>query len=267
MKTITLLDNKISDDVLFELMNRDAALWVCKNDFLDEKRVRILARLMVLPWKIVLCELSDASLVTEIEKCGAFEDELSRCRGFVHIVASNPSIRQLPERALPIFLLNGRSDSQELGESPNLSGMSATRRRLNMIERLESALPKHVVVAGTEVNEAAAQLSELWRNEFRALLTFVVPETVSSESITQHFESLADLASLAIVYSELNEFADYTLQKCDTIMPETKISILVQAPTGNKFEVDITNAELIEQPLLEKFEIIKSKKPIPNCSV
>lgn len=259
MKKVILIDDKISDDVLLDLMNRDAALWVCQNTFYDEEQVNLLARLMVLPWKIVLCESPDAKLISEVEKCGGFEDELSRYRGFVHIVASNPNVRILPERALPVYLLNGRSDSLEHSESHNLAGISATRRRLNMIERLESSSPKQVVVVGSDVNKAATQLSELWSTELRALLTFVVPKTIISDSITEQFESVADLSSIAIVYAELNEFADYTLRRCNDILPDTKISILIQIPAGTKFEVDITGAELIEQPLLEKFEIIKSK--------
>lgn len=259
IKKIALIDNKISDDVLFELMNRDTALWVCENTSLDEEQVNLLARLMVLPWKVVLCESSNANLITEIEKYGALEDELSLRRGFVHIIASNPNVRQLPERALPIYLLNGRSDSLELSESPKLTGTPAMRRQLNMIERLEASLPKQVVVVGANVDNVATQLSELWSTEFRALLTFVVPETVISKSITDHFESVADMHSIAIVYSELDAFANYTLQRCNEVLPDTKISVMVQVPSGKKLEVDITNAELIEQPLLEKFEIIKSK--------
>ena len=259
MKKIALIGNKISDDVLFELMNREAALWVCENTLIDEEQIDLLAQLMVLPWKVVLCESSNAKLIEKIEKYGALEDELSLQRGFVHIIASNPNVRQLPERALPVYLLNGRSDSQELSESPNLSGTSAMRRRLNMLERLESSLPKQVVVVGTKVDEVAIQLAELWSTEFRAFLNFVVPETIVSKSITDHFESVADISSVTIVYSELSEFASYALNRCNEIIPDTKISIMVQAPDGEKIEVDITNSELIEQPLLEKFEIIKSK--------
>lgn len=258
MEKITLINHKLPDDTLFDLISRDAALWVCDNSVIGAEQISLLARLMVLPWKVVLCESPDAALITEVENFGAYQDELSRHRGFVHIVASDPSTRKLPARALPIYLLNGRSDSQERAESPKLKGMAASRRKFNMIERLEATLPKRVVVVGADVDEVAEQLSELWESEFRALITFVVPETVIPETITEHFESVADISSISIVHSPFKKFAEYTLDRCSKVLPDSKISIMVQEPTGERVESDITSAELVEQPLLDKFEIIKS---------
>ena len=259
MEKIVLISKEIPDDVLFDLMNRDAALWMCEKSLHDEENINLLSRLIVLPWKVVLCEATNSDLIKKIEEYGALEDELSRYRGFVHIVASNPNVRQLPERALPVYLLNGRSDYEEISESPNLTGISSMRRRLNMIERLETSMPKRIVIVGTDVNDAADQLAELWGTEFRAFITFIIPETIATESISAHFESVAGLSSISIVYSDLNLFADKIIQRCKEILPDSKISIVVQIPSGDKIEADITNAELIEQPISLKYDIIKSK--------
>lgn len=259
MTKLIIKYSDLPEDALFDLLNRDAALWVCgfESDSLDEWEK--LAQFMGLPWKVVLSELSSAALMTNVETLGSEQDSLSSYRGFVHIVASDPSTIQLPARALPIFLLNGRDDASDRAESSNLTGIAANRRRLNMIERLEVASPKRIVILGSNIEQASQELAELWNSEFRALLTFVVPESVESDSIASYFESTADLSSLSIVSTELRGVLDEVVRRSVDLLPDSKIVIRVRKVAGDIQEVDITDAELIEQPLLDKFDIIKSK--------
>lgn len=259
MKKITVVHKKLPEDALFDLLNRDAALWVCSAGPDDNIEHALLAQFMVLPWKLVLCEPSSVDLVSELKKYESQTDSLSRHRGFVHLVASDPSTRQLPARALPIFLLNGRADASDRAESPRLTGIAATRRRLNMLERVEVASPKRVFVVGSSFESAAEQLADLWTCDFRTLLTFVVPPTMDPESITKRFELVADLSSITVISIALNEFFLETIKKGEELLPDSKIVIRVRDFAGNVVEADITDAELIEQPLLDKFEIIKSK--------
>lgn len=259
MTKLIIKNSGFPEDALFDLLNRDAALWVCgfESDSLDEWEK--LAQFMVLPWKVVLSELSSAALMTNVETHGSEQDSLSSYRGFVHMVASDPSTRQLPARALPIFLLNGRDDASDHVESSHLKGMAANRRRLNMIERLEVASPKRIVILGSNVEQASQELAELWSSEFRALLTFVVPDSVESDSIASYFESTADLSSISIVSTELRSLLDEVVRRSVDLLPDSKIIIRVRKVAGDIQEIDITDAELIEQPLLDKFDIIKSK--------
>lgn len=259
MTKLILKYSAFPEDTLVDLLNRDAALWVCgfESDSLDEWEK--LARFMVLPWKVVLSELSSAALISNVETYGSEQDSLSSYRGFVHTIASDPNTIQLPARALPIFLLNGREDASDRDESSNLTRMAANRRRLNMIKRLEVASPKRIVILGSNVEQASQELAELWNSEFRALLTFVVPDSVEPDSIASDFESSADLSSLSIVSTELPGVLDEVVRRSANLLPDSKIVIRVRKIAGDIQEVDITDAELIEQPLLDKFEIIKSK--------
>ncbi len=258
-KLITKHSTLLPEDALSDLLDRDAALWVCgpEPDSADEREK--LAQFMVLPWKVVLSELSSKALVAEIETRGAQQDSLSQYRGFVHLVASDPSMRHLPPRALPIFLLNGRNDASNSTESSSLTGMIASRRRLNMLGRLEAASPKRVFVFGANIDETAQELAELLNGDFRSFLTFVVPDSVTPDSISSHFESVAGISSISVVSTELRGFCDKIVQRSAGLLPDTKIVLQVQNFAGDLREIDITDAELIEQPLLDKFDIIKSK--------
>ena len=251
--------SRLPENDLFDLLNRDAALWICgpEPETADEREK--LAGFITLPWKMVLSELSSKGLIDEISTHGAKQDFLSQHRGFVHIVASDPSVRPLPVRALPIFLLNGRDDASDRAESSNLTGIAANRRRLNMLERLEASSPKRIFIVGENIHETAQELAELFDGNFRSLLTFVVPSSVTPDSIRSHFEATVSVSSLSVVSTELRGFLNETIERSTKLFSDSKILLRVRNYSGDLREVDITDAELVEQPLLDHFDIIKSK--------
>lgn len=256
---LVIKQSRLPEDALFDLLNRDAALWVCGPMPTASDTLLRLAKFMVLPWRVVLCEPTSSALVSELARLGSQQDPLSRVRGFVHIVAVDPSTRQLPPRCLPIFLLNGRDDATERAESSGISGIAANRRRLNMVERLEAASPKRVIVLGADVESAAKQLAELWTGELRSLVTFVAPPPANAVAIASHFEPVANLSSISVVAIDLDELLEEVVRRSTELLPDSQAVIRVRSIDGEIREVDITSAELIEQPLLDSFEIIKSK--------
>lgn len=259
MKIFALKYEKLPDDALFDLFNHDAALWLCETATTGEESISLQARLIVLPWKVVLCESTSTALINKVNEYGSIHDNLTRHRGFTHIIASDPSDKQLPPRSLPIFFLNGRDNPSDRSESPHLTGIGANRRRLNMLKRLEIAFPKRVIIVGSNVDEVVEQWVELLDNEFRALLTFVVPPSIVPDSISDRFNKVADISSISIVSSTLEEFCADVVQRCTDLIPDERIIIRVRTSSGEINEFDITDAELIEQPLLDKYMIINSK--------
>ena len=191
MPKLIISHTRLPEDALFDLLNRDASLWVCGPTPENPQTLERLAKFMALPWKVVLSELTSAELFLSLEKFGSQQDSLSRFRGFIHTVASDPSTRILPPRSLPIFLLNGREDATDTKESSNASGIAAMRRRLNMVERLEAAQPKRVFILGANYEDAVENLADLWGGEFRALLTFIVDPSMEVAAIAERFESVA----------------------------------------------------------------------------
>ncbi|MFM0488903.1 hypothetical protein [Paraburkholderia graminis] len=255
MNTIVLTQNALPDDALLDVTGRDSALWITADAF-SGGNLEALAALMVLPWKLVLCESSLGEVAEKVRKCGAEDVTLLRHRGFVHIVAADPSNQQLPQRALPVYFLNGRQDSADPMETAALSGIRSQRRTLNMIEKLEQAAPKRVFIVGHDVSNAAEYLSQLWPGEFRALITVVTP---SSQQIGQQFNSIAGISALSAVEQEPGFFAKDILERTQSLLSDAGTVIRVRGANGTTFDVDVAEADLIEQPITADFSVITSK--------
>lgn len=115
--------NGIPEFLVQALTSRDAALWIGRDLDDSERTIPRLAELMGLPWKLVLSECNSPSLLTALER-QATEDKLNRKRGFLHVVSSDPEGTELPPRALPIFLLNGRPTPRQPRESTDLGSFA-----------------------------------------------------------------------------------------------------------------------------------------------
>ena len=259
MQNVALKHSNLPDDALFDVLNRDAALWVSASIDHSQAGLEWLARLMLLPWKLVLCESSSDDLVSVLNDLASESNALSLQRGFLHLIGADPATRQLPLRALPVYLLNGYDGASDRAESSRLTGMAAQRRRLNMIERLQSAAPKRVIWVGENLLPVMVQVEELWHSDFRSLLTFVTPMEGSAEELEKHFESLADLSSISVVSASIKDFAQDVVDRTSVLLPDASVVLRIRDGEGRISEVDVTQAELPEQPIIEHFEIIRSR--------
>ena len=93
------------------------------------------------------------------------DNSLDRKRGFIHLVASDPQGIQLPPRALPVYLLNGRQTPREAGEAPTLGTFGGMRRRLNMINELLVARPRVILLVSNGAEQPLNGYIELWKQE------------------------------------------------------------------------------------------------------
>src|SRR6266571_4808722 len=130
----------LTEHILQRLANRDAALWV-SSGFETADQLSVVAQLIQLPWQLVLCESTNQRLADLLNTQSRTTDRLSRRRGFVHILASDPEGLEFPPRSLPVFFLNGLSGATDPEESSKLAKRAMQRRRLNMIRQLELAKP------------------------------------------------------------------------------------------------------------------------------
>lgn len=258
MKIITLKNEKFPDDALFDVLNRDAALWVSSDAAQSSSEIDMLANLMLLPWKLVLCEITTTELYSTLDS-SAQKTELIEHRGFHHLVCADPSTRPLPSRALPIYFLNGHDEAQDILESSRLSGIASKRRRLNMLDRLLGASPKRLVLIGKDLVQVLDQLEEMWQSDFRSLLTIVTLAPIDIEYVESRCHDLAALSSLSIVSTSLDKFAPDVIRRGLSQLPDTKIVLRVRDSEGSISEVDVTSAELPEQPILDHFDVIKSR--------
>lgn len=259
MKNVNLKYSSLPDEALFDILNRDAALWISEDVVEAIGELEQLARLMLLPWKLVLCESSSSRLAAALDQAAAEPSSLVQHRGFLHVIAANPATRSLPARALPIYFLNGRDGAPDRAESSALTGMASSLRRLNMLERLFAESPKRLVLVGGRQTSSLDQLDDLWSSGYRSRLTFVVPEGSEVEAIATRCERLADLSSISIVTASFDEFASDIIGRGLALLPDANVVLRIRDSAGTVVEVDVTSAELPEQPVLDHYEVIKSK--------
>src|SRR5262249_43575636 len=153
--------SRIDDSMFVDLQSRDAALWLGKGVGDSREDVELVAGLAALPWQLVLCESESANLATKLEELKD-KQQLVPLRGFLDIIAANPEDIPLPTRTLPVFMLNGRENSDDPLESPRLTRQKQQLRRLNMLKRLQDGQPRHLVVVSLGDGSAVDELRAVW---------------------------------------------------------------------------------------------------------
>jgi len=99
--------DEIPDNLLASLESRDVALWVRELPR-DPPGQEVLASFLGLPWRLVLLESYDALLVEVLEAAASFSDPMTRKRGYIQVIDTDPSRIELPQRCLPVYLLRAR---------------------------------------------------------------------------------------------------------------------------------------------------------------
>lgn len=165
--------DRLPDNIVAAIASRDAALWVRKGFDENSDEIAQLVELIGLPWRLVLCESSSSELAQVLESQEDSRLEFTQQRGFVYVVTGDPEHIELPRRAPPVFLLNGRDGASDRQDSSSLKGHPALRRRLNMINELVTAMPKQLVVLSCGQEPNFDDVTTLWDEDFRAMLAVV----------------------------------------------------------------------------------------------
>jgi hypothetical protein len=238
---------------------REAALWVGPGFDTGLQQVALLCRLIGLPWRLVLCESNEAALAHALEASAQEGDQFSHARGFMHLVASNPDDLQLPPRALPVYLLNGRADAATKLESAALPASAALRRRLNMIDRLVQARPQVLVVLSGGQEQPLQGVFDLWEEEFRSRLVVASTAEPDVGRLQEWLRQTRGVDSIELIQAQLDRLVEQLTDRLSVELPAGRLMVRVlQADAGTR-EVDVTGCELVEQPLLDRFDLIQSR--------
>ena len=153
-KTLIRID-RVSDNLLSNLANRGVTLWA-RSLPKDPLSREALVEFLGLPWRLVFSETYDPDVVKALETAASFSDPMTRKRGFVQIIDSDPSRIELPQRCLPFYLLNGR----QVGEAP--SDFGSRLRRLTMLEALRRSEARELLVISGDEDPVPPELKDLW---------------------------------------------------------------------------------------------------------
>jgi hypothetical protein len=260
MKNVRLEHDQLPPALVQALADRDAALWVGQNADATEQDTAALQQLVALPWKLVLCESNSPALVSALEANNAAGQLLDRKRGFIHLVASDPQGIQLPPRALPVYLLNGRHTPRDAGESPNLGTFGGLRRRLNMINELVAARPRIVLLVASGADEPLSSFLELWTQEgFRSLVVVLSAASRDSQRIDQWLLEPKGPPAVDHCSAPLRSAVVGLIDRFSAAYPEARLIIRKRDESGTLSELDVTDCELVERPLLDGYELVQSK--------
>ena len=132
-----LLQSDASASLFADLDSRSIAVWLLK-PFFEAAGAEATAKILSLPWSMVLSEASDKALVEALEVSEPPDSALVRRRGIIHVVDKSTDT-PLPPRSLPVFLLGGRGPARSVG-------LAALTRRLTMLDELKRRAVSHLVI-------------------------------------------------------------------------------------------------------------------------
>jgi tetratricopeptide (TPR) repeat protein len=259
MRNVRIERDQFADSLVKEIADRDAVLWIGEGLDTSTEAVEDIRRLIGFPWKLVLCEANHADLINAIESANATREVLNRQRGFIQLIASDPEGVQLPPRALPVFLLNGRENPREPAESPNLGTFASMRRRLNMLHELVAARPRMAVLVSNGTEQPISDFLTLWRQEgLRSIVVLLSTAARDAERIDVWLNEPGAAPAVDHCRRPLNEVVSYLAERLAVELPDLRLIIRIRDAKGAYFEHDITECEMVERPLLESYELIQS---------
>jgi hypothetical protein len=250
--------DQLPDYIVAAIRDRDAALWIDVNQTSGTNWVTAASKIIGLPWRIVLCESSDAQLLKAVEHPISIESDFSKERGFVHLVASDPDGIELPPRALPILLLNGRSDAADKNEAVVIGGFAKLRRRLNMMKLLVAKTPRVLVIISDGEEQPIADFVALWRDEgFRCRVALVSSSPEDEKQIDGLLALPLGPAAVDQCKVPLDFIADNLNARIRASISADRFYIRIRdVGSGNSVDRDITGCDLVERPLLDSYELI-----------
>jgi hypothetical protein len=247
---------RLPDTLLANLQSRDVALWI-RSLPKDPPSQSALVAFLGLPWRLVLSETYDAELIAELESRAPFDDPMTRKRGFIQVIDGDPSRISLPQRSLPLYLLSGRAtDSGKRDFDSRL-------RRLTMLEELRRSNVRALLVLSVSDDPVPPELTDLWSSGFRSTLTFAASAPDAYEKARAWLEGTEGPGSGTFLLRSPSEVVDDILARYASTYPEDRHVLRVRDRQGNFVQIDVTEADEPERPILEWYSLIEDRDLTP----
>lgn len=257
IKKTLISSDRMPHNLLSDLESREIALWV-RGMPKDSSDRHALTTFVGLPWRLVLMESYDHELVTALEAAASFSDPLTRKRGFVQVIDSDPSRIELPQRCLPVYLLNGRNIEATGAD------FSSKLRRMNMLEELRrSGVREILVLCGNELQPVPSDLTDLWNGGFRSYLTFVSDAASAANSLEQWVQAAEGVGAINLVRLPLGHAVSDIVARYSATYPENRRIARMRDASGRSQAIDVTEADEPERPIFEHYSIIEERDVAP----
>nr|WP_321464333.1 hypothetical protein [uncultured Desulfobulbus sp.] len=251
IKSSILSIGKVQNNLLSNLESRDVALWIrsLPKKLSDDNK---LVRLMCLPWQLIMSEISDSAIIAELESQSNNDVSMVRKRGFAQIIDSDPSRIDLPQRCLPIYLLNGRRDTES-------SDFVNQLRRMTMLENLRRSGIREILFISGDVDPIPPDFKDLWTSGFRTHLTFVTDNANSQILLENWLSENESNITLNLSYLPVEDIINDIVERYTANYPEDRHIIRVRDQKGVFHNLDITDADDPERPVLHNYTLIQDR--------
>lgn len=249
--------NKIPGRFISALQEREIALWVRK---LPATMVAFenTKKFLGLPWRFVVAEEIDDDLLQSLEQNASFNDPMVRKRGYVQVVDSDPSRLELPQRSLPIYLLNGRDSTKKGSDFEN------RLRKMNILESVRRSGINDLLVISDNDSPVPPDLTDLWSSDFRSFLSFVANDAVAAQGQLEKWPALAETKTFATLFDfQADDFIEKVTSEYFDVFPEHRQIVRVKDFSGEFHRVDLTDAEEPERPILNWYSLIEERELNP----
>ena len=241
----------LSDNLLADLDRREVALWLrsLPENPLDQKE---LLGFLGLPWRMVMSEVSEPGLAQALDGRADANDPMARKRGFIQVIDSDPLRFELPQRCLPIYLLNGR-----VGRARD--DFQSRYQRMAMLEELRRSGVRQILVVSGDDDPIPTELKDLWSSGFRSYLTFVTDSHDAAIGIETWINEIDGLNAVALARMRVEQVTADILRRFAAIYPEERVVIRVRDRSGYFSTLDVTELEEPERPVLDHYDIIQER--------
>ena len=246
----------VSDKLLSNLENRDVALWIRRLPK-DPSSQDALVAFMGLPWRLLLLETYDPDVVNALEAPANFSDSMTRKRGFIQIIDSDPSRIELPQRCLPIYLLPGR----HVGEAP--PNFTDQLRQLTMLEAVRRSDARDLLVVSGDEDPVPLELTALWSSDFRPYLTFVSTAADAHDTLQEWFDRTSGVALASLLRLPVKHLVEDVLARYAATYPKAQHVIRVRDLHDAFHRLDVTDADEPEHPILDSYALIQERDLTP----
>ncbi len=251
IKSLIINIDNVHENLLSNLENRDVGLWIRslpENQPADNN----LATLMGLPWRLIISEISDAAIIKELESQANADVALVHKRGFAQIIDSDPSRIELPQRCLPIYLLNGRQGLKS-------SHFENQLRRMTMLEELRRSGIREMLFLSGDIDPIPPDFKNIWSSGFRAYLTFVTDYEDAQKLLENWLEENESGITPNLTRLPATEVVADIVTRYTRSYPEDRQIIRVRDQKGLLRKVDITDADEPERPILHNYHLIQDR--------
>ena len=238
--------------LLAGLAEREVSLWL-RGTLDNQSDLEAIVAMVRLPWKQVYVEAADQRLIAALE--GQDDGPLVRRRGFIHVVDIDPSRIELPVRSLPVFLMSGRDDRG--------SAFERTLRRLTMLEELRRSGVRQLVVVGEAGTAAPLGLEDLWSTGFRAGLRVVDAGEDAPRQVADWVMANGGGPTPSVIAMPTVEFARRLIETFRSAYADELLLVRQVDEAGSILQVDLTDIDDPERPLLESYDLILERNLTP----